>query len=191
MRALGIDPGSRFLGYGAVAEQGGRLFHLAHGLIRADPAAPLERRLGEIYDQLCQVVSELRPDAVAVEGVFAFRNARSALILGHARGVALLAAARTGLSVHEYPPARVKRAVGAGGNAGKEAVARMVSTILGLSALPRHDVSDALAVALCHLGHARCGRASSVKGRRAPPFSALLRPSYVGPKLALGAGGER
>ncbi len=130
MRVLGIDPGSRFMGYGVVEERRGRLVHVGHGVIKVDPDDPLELRLKELHDSLLTALRLYKPQAVAVEGVFTFRNARSALILGHARGVALLAAAQVGLTVHEYPPARVKRAVGAGGAAGKDAVARMVCTFL-------------------------------------------------------------
>ncbi len=155
MRVIGIDPGSRAMGYGVVEEQQGRLVHLAHGVIRADRRLPLERRLRDLFAQLGQAVAQYQPDAVAVEGVFAFRNPRSALILGQARAIALLVAAQSGLSVHEYAPAKVKRAVGAGGAAGKEAVARMVNVFFRLPQLPRADACDALAIAICHLHHAR------------------------------------
>src|SRR4051812_44501770 len=110
------------MGYGLVESRGGSLVHGAHGVIRGDPKGGLAERLSSIYAELVQTLSLLRPEAVAVEGVFTFKNARSALVLGHARGVALLAAAQHGLSVHEYAPAQVKRAVGAGGASGKDAV---------------------------------------------------------------------
>jgi crossover junction endodeoxyribonuclease RuvC len=152
VRVLGIDPGSRFLGYGMVEQRPGRLECVTCGVIRADPDAPLAERLHTIFDGLKGAIGLLRPDAVAIEGVFTHKNARSALILGHARGVALLLAAQMRLPVFEYPPARVKRSVGAGGNDGKEAVARMVSLQLKLDVRPeRSDAYDALAVALCHL----------------------------------------
>lgn len=185
MRVLGIDPGSRFTGYGVVDEQRGGLAHVGHGVIRADARAPLEMRLWEIFSQLSAAVGLYRPDAVAVEGVFSCRSPRSALILGHARGVALLVAAQRGLPVYEYPPAKVKRAVGAGGADGKEAVARMVRTFLRLPELERADASDALAVAICHLNKNK-GRAGGPK-RPAPgrsgkdPFALLadrLAPAY-------------
>src|SRR5215472_7118264 len=107
VRVIGIDPGSRSLGYGVVEERTGRLFHVAHGVIRARRQSRLEDRLGEIFSQLRDALALFRPDSAAVEGVFAFRNPRSALILGQARGVALLVAAQRGLPVHEYAPARV------------------------------------------------------------------------------------
>ncbi|MET0405128.1 MAG: crossover junction endodeoxyribonuclease RuvC [Cystobacter sp.] len=190
MRVLGIDPGSRFMGYGVVEERRGRLLHVGHGVIKGDPDAALELRLKVMHEALLHAFKLHRPDAVAVEGVFTFRNARSALILGHARGVALLAAAQVGLSVHEYAPAKVKRSVGAGGAADKDAVARMVCTFLGLEELERSDVSDALAVALCHLNHSRMGvPVSGVRGRATTRARATkaqladkLTPSYRRPE---------
>ena len=135
MRVLGVDPGSRFMGYGVVEERRGRLAHVAHGVIKVDPDAPLHQRLMVLHAELTGALRQLKPEAVAVEGVFTFRNARSALVLGHARGVALLAAAQAGLPVYEYPPAKVKRSVGAGGADGKDAVARMVCALLKLERL--------------------------------------------------------
>ncbi len=157
MRVIGIDPGSRSLGYGVVEDRKGQLVYVAHGVIRASPTARLEHRLREIFSQLLAAVALYRPDSAAVEGVFAFRNPRSALVLGHARGVALLVAAQNDLAVHEYAPARVKRSVGAGGGNGKDAVARMVNVFLGLPRLHPGDAADALAVAICHLNPARTG----------------------------------
>ncbi len=183
MRVLGIDPGSRFLGYGVVEDGKGRLTHVGHGVVRADPTASLEVRLAEIFDELTRVVALYRPEAVAVEGVFAFRGLRSALVLGHARGVALLVAARAGLPVHEYPPARVKRSVGAGGAGAKGAVGRMVHGLLGLTDTGRHDAADALAVAICHIGYSKrgAGPARRPSGRKLAGLKALegrLAPSY-------------
>jgi crossover junction endodeoxyribonuclease RuvC len=137
---------------------------VAHGVIRASVNARLEHRLREIFSQLLAAIALYRPDSAAVEGVFAFRNPRSALVLGHARGVALLVAAQNGLPVHEYAPARVKRSIGAGGANGKEAVARMVNGFLRLPRLESGDASDALAVAICHLNHARLARAQPQGG---------------------------
>ncbi|HEX4802592.1 MAG TPA: crossover junction endodeoxyribonuclease RuvC [Myxococcaceae bacterium] len=181
MRVIGIDPGSRSLGYGVVEERRGRLVHVAHGVIRASPHARLEQRLQRIFSALLSAIALHRPDAAAVEGVFAFRNPRSALILGQARGVALLVAAQRGLAVHEYAPARVKRSVGAGGASDKEAVARMVNGFLGLPQPPSADASDALAVAICHLNHARFGRVqpqSTPARKAAAGFADRLKPAY-------------
>lgn len=188
MRVLGVDPGSRFMGYGVVEERRNRLVHVGHGVIKVDPEAPLHQRLMVLHADLSARLRQYQPDAVAVEGVFTFRNARSALVLGHARGVALLAAAQAGLSVHEYPPAKVKRSVGAGGADGKDAVARMVCALLKLEAIERADASDALAVALCHLNHGRMGAlvASGTGGKRRKGAAALLAdrlsPSYRRPE---------
>lgn len=186
MRVLGIDPGSRFLGYGAVERQGSRVLHVGHGVVRCDPSAPLEKRLAQIHQELFAAAALLRPDAVAVEGVFAVKNVRSALVLGHARGVALLVASQLGLPVHEYAPARVKKAIGVGGNDSKEAVYKMVSRLLTLPDQPRQDAVDALAVALCHAHQLNALRPAA--GSRKAAFASLadrLTPSYRP------AGGER
>ena len=179
MRVLGIDPGSRIMGYGVVEERRSQLFHLAHGVIRADFRAPLERRLHQIFIQLSSVVSLHRPDCVAVEGIFHCRNAKSALILGHARGIALLVAAQTGLPVHEYSPAVVKRSVGAGGGAGKHAVAKMVHRFLQIQKPNRVDASDALAVAICHLNHDRPALGTRPRRPLVEPLANRLSPSYL------------
>ncbi len=181
VRVIGIDPGSRSLGYGVVEERRGRLVHVAHGVIRASPRARLETRLQGIFSALLSAIALHRPDAAAVEGVFTFRNPRSALILGQARGVALLVAAQRGLPVHEYAPARVKRSVGAGGASDKEAVARMVNGFLRLPQPPSADATDALAVAICHLNHARFGRVlpqSTGARQAAAGFAVRLTPGY-------------
>ncbi|GHG82268.1 crossover junction endodeoxyribonuclease RuvC [Comamonas sp. JC664] len=189
MRVLGVDPGSRFMGFGVVEEKRGRLVHVGHGVIKGDPALPLSDRLKDLHGALTAALASYRPDAVAVEGVFTFRNARSALVLGHARGVALLAAAQAGLPVFEYAPAKVKKSVGAGGADGKDAVARMVRTFLDLeaSALERADASDALAVALCHLNHGRAAvPAASAAGKKRKGAASLLAdrlaPAYRRPE---------
>ncbi|MCP3143783.1 crossover junction endodeoxyribonuclease RuvC [Pyxidicoccus xibeiensis] len=189
MRVLGVDPGSRFMGYGVVEEKRGRLVHVGHGVIKVPESAPLAARLRDLHASLVEALVRYKPDAVAVEGVFTFRNARSALVLGHARGVALLAAAQAGLEVFEYPPAKVKKSVGAGGADGKDAVARMVRTFLDLdpSTLERADASDALAVALCHLNHGRAAvPMSATAGKKRKGAAALLAdrlaPAYRRPE---------
>lgn len=187
MRVLGIDPGSRYLGFGLVDFDGVKARHVAHGVVKTDGRGALPARLRQIFDELRQVLNVFKPDAVAVEGVFTHKNARSALILGHARGVALLLAAQAGLAVHEYAPARVKRSVGAGGNDGKAAVARMVTLLLELDEpLERSDAYDALAVALCH-GHSVRSPLTRAQGaRKAQPvdFASRLKPSFVAPRSA-------
>ncbi len=156
---------------------------LGAGVIRIDPDEALHLRLKFIADSLKQVFDLYRPQAVAVEGVFTNKNARSALVLGHARGVALLVAAQSNAEVFEYAPARVKRALGAGGNDSKDAVARMVTTWLQLKApLERADAYDAVAVALCHLNASRIGHtALGVRTGQKKPLSERLRPSFVSP----------
>ncbi len=182
MRVLGVDPGSRYLGYGVVDARAGLVQHVASGVVKADARAPLHERLELIFTELTRVIGAFGPEAVAVEGVFTHKNARSALVLGHARGVALLAAAQARLGVFEYAPARVKKSVGAGGNDSKDAVARMVERLLRLPApLERADAYDALAVALCH-AHQLGGVSSRVTGgARAgrSDFEARLRPAVV------------
>lgn len=180
MRVLGIDPGSRYLGYGVVEARRGLLSHVAHGVVRADPKASLAERLRQIFSELEDVLRVFSPEVVAVEGVFTHKNARSALILGHARGVALVLAARAGLQVHEYAPAKVKRAVGASGASSKDGVARMVRAALKLpDEAIRSDAFDALAVALCHVGQSRVQLAPSgpSRGERLSGFEARLVPN--------------
>ena len=188
MLVLGIDPGSRFLGYGLVEWRLNRATHVASGVVRADGKAPLHHRLGTIFSELKQVVDVFKPDAVAVEGVFTHKNARSALILGHARGVALLLASQAGLDVHEYAPARVKKSVGAGGNDSKDSVQRMVERLLQLTEpLERADAYDALAVALCHVHQlrvprgmgARAGGLKFTSAQRGDSFLSRLKPAVV------------
>jgi len=149
MRILGIDPGSRGLGY-AVVDAGARLGCVECGVITAPPGDPLEKRLAELAVGLEEIIAELAPDEVAVEDVFAARHPRSALALGHARGVVLAVAGRAGLRVSAYPPARVKLAVTGRGRAPKEQVALMVRALVGMRSQPRADAADALAVAVAH-----------------------------------------
>lgn len=181
MRVIGIDPGSRFLGWGLIEQRANVVSHLDHGVIKADADAPLAERLHWIFDELKRAIGLSRPDAVAVEGVFTHKNARSALILGHARGVALLLAAQMRLPIYEYAPARVKRAVGAGGNDGKDAVARMVSLQLKLTEpLERSDAYDALAVAICHVHTIKVpGAKSGNRSAALARFADRLSPSVI------------
>ena len=155
MRIFGIDPGSERTGYGCV-ETDGRCHQLiACGAITATAGDPFPQRLARIHRELAILLTSHRPDCVAVESVFHALNARSALKLGHARGVAILAAVEAGCDVVEYTPAEVKRAVVGYGRAEKHQVQQMIKLLLGLSKAPTpHDASDALAVAICHL-HSR------------------------------------
>ena len=163
MRILGVDPGSRATGYGVVELEGSRLRRVAGGVIRPGEGS-LGQRLADIQARLAAVIEEFGPDCTAVEGVFAGRNARSALTLGHARGVALAVLAASGLETGEYSPAQVKLAVVGHGSAAKLQVQRMVQRLLGLVEPPTADEADALAVAICH-GHSQAGRAGRERVR--------------------------
>jgi crossover junction endodeoxyribonuclease RuvC len=153
---LGLDPGSRACGWAVVEERGQGLALVAAGAIRP-PEVAFEQRLDYIFGRLAGLIGDHAPAEAAVEGVFSAANARSALMLGHARGVALLSAARGGLAVHEYPPAAVKKAVAGGGRAAKEQVRAMVARLLGSPPDMALDASDACAVAICHLHSRRLG----------------------------------
>lgn len=156
MRVLGIDPGSRYCGYGVVEDAGGtRVRHLAHGVLRLGEGRSIEDRLRELHDGLTQALRDHRPAIVAIEDVFHAKNARSALVLGEARGVALLAAAQSGAKVRSFAPTVIKQAVTGTGRAEKEQVGRMVSALLGIVIEDRLDASDALAAAICGLLRAR------------------------------------
>ena len=153
MRVLGIDCGSEFTGFGVVEMGDGRTLHcVAAGVIRLETRDGLPRRLERIFQELSAVIVEHRPEMVAIEDVFHAVNAKSALKLGHVRGVAMLAAAHAGLEVAEYAPLAVKSAVVGYGKAEKSQVQQMVARLLHLETLPEPpDVADALAIAICHL----------------------------------------
>ena len=152
MKIFGIDPGTVRTGYGCVATDGSRHRIVVCGAISTPALASFPEKLLQIHDRLTSLISECRPDCVAIENLFHATNVRSALKLGHARGVAMLAAVEAGLPVFEYTPAEVKRAVVGYGRAEKQQVQQMVKLILGLAVPPSpHDAADALAVALCHV----------------------------------------
>lgn len=157
MRVLGIDPGSRRTGWGVVQLEGTRLRHVAAGTILLSDKHPLPERLRTIHEELGAIVASHRPDAVAVEEIFFAKYANAALKLGHARGIALLVAAESGLGLHEYPPAIVKRTIVGRGGADKVQVGRLVTALLGLGTPPEEDAADALAVAITHIQAFRSG----------------------------------
>ena len=170
MRIFGIDPGSNRTGYGCLDTDGSRHRVIAVGAIRTATLAPFPEKLLEIHTGLATILGECRPDCVAIENLFHAANARSALRLGHARGVAMLAAAEVGAAIHEYTPAEIKRAVVGYGRAEKPQVQLMVKMLLGLPQVPSpHDAADALAVAICHAHslHAERRRAGAPRGRAA------------------------
>ena len=151
MRILGIDPGSARTGYGCVETDGTRHSLVTFGAIAAPAGSTFADKLHVIHDNLTRVFRETSPDCVAIENLFHARNVRSALQLGHARGVAMLAAVQAGVPIVEYTPAEIKLAIVGYGRAEKTQVQHMVKLLLGLTALPKpFDASDALAAALCH-----------------------------------------
>ena len=154
MIILGVDPGSHATGYGVIST-GPVVRMLGGGVIRARRQAPLSDRLLAIHTELSVVIDRFNPDAMAVEDLFNAKNAKSSLILGHARGVILLAGATAGLPVAEYAPREVKKALTGNWAATKEQVRFMVMRLLCLKESPPLDQSDALAVALTHAGRSR------------------------------------
>lgn len=152
MLTLGIDPGTATTGYGFVEGRGDRLTLVECGILSTPAGEPLPRRLQQIYGGLTRLIEERRPESVAVEELFFSRNARTALAVGHARGVTLLAATMLGLPVYEYTPLQVKQAVTGYGRADKAQVQGMVRVLLRLAAAPEpDDAADAVAIAICHL----------------------------------------
>jgi crossover junction endodeoxyribonuclease RuvC len=148
---MGVDPGAAVTGYGVVARSGGAVSLLECGIVRTDPAMPLPQRLREIYEGITEVLERHKVTSVAVEGVFYAKNARTSIILGHARGAILLAATMKDLQVSEYSPAEIKSAVTGTGRATKEQVQFMVQKLLRLREPPRpSDAADGVAVAMCH-----------------------------------------
>jgi len=165
VRILGLDPGSRVCGYGLIDERAGALIDIGCGGVTGQEDRAMEDRLGEIARGLREVIDEMKPSVVAVEDVFVHaQNPRSGLALAQARGMALAVIGLAGLRVASYAPALVKKTVAGTGAAGKDQVARMVRTLIGLRSLPRVDASDALAIAITH-------------GRTLRPTSAKLVPA--------------
>jgi crossover junction endodeoxyribonuclease RuvC len=175
MIVLGIDPGTASTGYGVVADdptRPGRLRALDGGVIETSAGLPLERRLAAIHARACELIDEHAATAVALENLYFGANARSALAVGQARGVVLLAAGQRGLACGSYTPQQVKSAVCGSGRAEKAQVQEMVQRLLSLTALPQPDhAADALAVAICHLN-------------RAPLAAAASQPAAAGRPLA-------
>jgi crossover junction endodeoxyribonuclease RuvC len=148
---LGLDPGTASTGYGVVSVSGNRLRALEYGVVQTSPGLPLERRLERLFAELTEVLQRHRPQASAVESLFFNTNVTTALAVGHARGVALLACSQADCAVFEYTPQQVKLAVVGYGKATKDQVMEMVRVLLGLGEAPRPDhAADALGVAICH-----------------------------------------
>ena len=169
VRVLGVDCGSELTGYGVVEQRDGRtLTCLSAGVIRFSRRDLLPRRLAHVFDELSGIIRAHHPDVVAIEDVFYALNAKSALKLGHVRGVAMLAAAAQGLEVAEYAPLAIKSAVVGYGRAEKSQVQQMVKRLLHLEEAPEPpDIADALAIAICHLHTAATLERQAAGGRRA------------------------
>ncbi|HUW97814.1 MAG TPA: crossover junction endodeoxyribonuclease RuvC [Acidiferrobacter sp.] len=154
MRILGIDPGSQRTGFGVLDDVGGQPVYVACGAIVA-LSGTVPERLDRIFSGVVEVIENYRPDVCVVERVFFARNPDSALKLGQARGVVLVAASRANLAVYEYTALQIKKASVGVGHATKAQVQHMMRALLGLSALPSPDAADALACALCHMHHSQ------------------------------------
>jgi crossover junction endodeoxyribonuclease RuvC len=162
VRVLGIDPGSSVTGYGVVERTGSRVRHVEHGTLRPPRGDDLAVRLAFLHAGLAALVARSRPDVAAVERTFVAASPRAALVLGHARGVALAALGARGVPVCELAPSQVKRAVVGTGAAEKRQVQAMVQRLLGLAEAPALDAADALAAALCQ---AQAGRLADLVAR--------------------------
>lgn len=150
MRILGIDPGSHVTGYGIIEKEGNHLRHVLHGEIKAKKDSLLSTMLISIYQQLSVVITDNEPQAISLENIFYGKNVRSLIKQAQVRGVVIFAGADKGISVFEYSPLEVKKAVVGYGRAEKRQVQIMVKAILKLPALPPADAADALATAICH-----------------------------------------
>jgi len=174
VRIFGIDPGSLRTGYGCVERIGSRDTLVICGSLSGPKGATFPDRLNAIHAGLKALIARHQPDCVAIEDIFHHRNVRSALKLGQARGIALLAASEAGLPVVSYAPAAVKRAVVGYGRAEKQQVQQMVKLLLGLAQPPTpYDAADALAVAICHLQASTGGVAEEMRQNNLTPQSHL------------------
>ena len=153
MIILGLDPGLGTTGWGLIRAEGNRLSHLGNGQLKTDPKQPLPQRLAHLAVQLESLLAATPPDAAAVEEVFVNKNPQSTLKLSHARGVALMCAARAGIDIGEYAPTLVKKAVVGTGGADKAQVHAMVQRLLPGCVIAGPDAADALAVAITHAHH--------------------------------------
>jgi len=155
MLVLGIDPGSRATGYGLVNQHRGRYHFIAAGVIKTKPRNPVPTRLATIYAGLREVIEQHSPEEVSIESIFRHKSSESALRLGQARGVALLAAAQSELPIYEYNAMTIKKSVTGTGRADKTQIARVVGMLLGRTLDLPADATDALAIAITHIAHGR------------------------------------
>ena len=173
---LGIDPGIARMGWGVVSLEGSRMRAGDYGTLTTGARQPLEDRLAELFKAIQAILGRVKPQAVAMEELFFSRNAKTAIAVGQARGVALLACGLAGLSVYEYRPMEIKQAVAGYGAADKEQVQKMVKLLLGLKETPKpDDTADALAVAITHAQCSGTQLSEAVKrlSRQAPQVPAL------------------
>jgi crossover junction endodeoxyribonuclease RuvC len=170
LRTLGVDPGLNVTGYGVIERRNGRLCVVEAGVVRGRTRGSLDRRLLEIHEGLCDVIRTLSPEVMAVEELYShYARPRTAILMGHARGVICLAAAQAGLPVVPYGATQIKRILTGSGRAPKSQVQRAIQFELSLARLPEPpDVADALAVALCHSYLKRAPRGPKVSARRDP-----------------------
>lgn len=176
MIVLGIDPGTRNLGWGVVEAAPQRARHVDHGVLRVAEDLPLSTRLLLLDEALGEVIRRFRPDAASVETLFFHKDPQAAAKLGHARGIVLLALARQNVPLAEYAPALVKQTVTGQGRAAKPQMAKMVQLLLRLDAAPAHDAADALALALTHL---RRGPLDARLGARKPSRRRVGTPPWL------------
>lgn len=165
IRIIGIDPGSRVMGYGILDTDGFRHNYVASGFIKVKGEA-LPEKLGVIFREVSAVIEQWQPESMAIEQVFMSRNADSALKLGQARGAAICAGVQANLSVDEYAARVIKKAVVGSGSAAKEQVQHMMQKLLGLEEKLQADEADALAIAMCHANHAQVKSVGVVRGSR-------------------------
>ena len=148
---LGIDPGTATMGWGVIRQEGNRLRYVQHGTVTTPSSWEMPRRLGRLFDGVTELIAGYRPERMAVEELFFNTNVTTAITVGQARGVALLAAYKGGVAVHEYTPLQVKQAITSYGRADKRQMQEMVRALLNLREIPRpDDAADGLAVAICH-----------------------------------------
>ena len=155
---LGIDPGTATMGWGVIRQEGNRLSYVQHGAVTTPSQWEMPRRLGRLFDGVTELVKGYRPETVAVEELFFNTNVTTAITVGQARGVVLLAAYRAGIEVAEYTPLQVKQAITSYGRAEKRQVQEMVKSLLCLREIPKpDDAADGLAIAVCHAFSSRIG----------------------------------
>jgi crossover junction endodeoxyribonuclease RuvC len=164
MIILGIDPGIAIMGYGVIRYEGNRFSPIKYGAVTTSPTSSMPERLSILYNETNLLIKEYKPDAFALEELFFNKNVKTALTVGHARGVILLSAYESHLNIFEYTPLQVKQAIVGYGRAEKMQVQQMVKVLLNLESIPKpDDVADALAIAMCHAHSSHAGELFRVK----------------------------